>query len=102
VEILARIQRLVLQDKVLFTAKAQAEMDLDGLTDDDVVEALLNAEDIDKVVRSKSRWRRKSRDRLYIIKSATFDGTAIYTKGAIRKEEGYEVFYVLISAKRLE
>jgi hypothetical protein len=37
--------------------------------------------------------------KLYVIKSFSFSGTLIYTKGAIVREAGQEVFYILVSAK---
>jgi len=41
-DILIRIKRLVLAGRVRFTAKAQAEMDRDDLTRNDVIESVLN------------------------------------------------------------
>ena len=35
----------------------------------------------------------------YVIESPTFGGTWVYTKGAIRRTHGVEVFYVFVSAK---
>jgi len=36
---------------------------------------------------------------VYVIKNFTYDGTLIYTKGAIVREGEREVFYVFVSAK---
>ena len=46
--------------------------DADGLIDEDVIEAIVNARRIDKVLRSKSRRRGVAREKLYVIKSTTF------------------------------
>lgn len=70
-----------------------------GLTDAEVVESLLNARSIAKVLRSRSRFRSHSREKLYIIKGLSDDGTLIYTKGKIARHGGAEVFYVLVSSK---
>jgi hypothetical protein len=43
--------------------------------------------------------RRSSREKLYVIKSSSFTGTLIYTKGKIDRQGGQEFFYILISAK---
>ncbi len=101
-DILVRIKRLVLQQKVIFTRKAREEMDLDGLWDEDVIEAIVNAPRIDKTLRSRSRFRLAAREKLYVIKGWTYDNLMIYTKGTIRSEGGEEAFYVLISSKRAD
>jgi len=98
-EVLLRIKRVVLLGQVRFTEKARDEMEADGLDPVEVVESILNAQTIDKVLRSKSERRHHSREKLYVIKSFSFAGTLIYTKGTIVKEAGREVFYVLVSAK---
>lgn len=98
-DILVRIKRLVLDDYFRFTQKALDEMEFDGLQPGNVKEAILNAQTIDKVIRSRSTKKRFSGEKLYVIKSFDYSGTLIYTKGAIAKEEDQEVFYVLISAK---
>ncbi len=94
------IKRLVLRGRIRFTEKARLEMDIDSITADDVAESIINAQRIDKTVRSRSPLRRHSGERLYIIKSSTYDGTRIYSKGTIVNEEGEDVFYILVSAKR--
>jgi hypothetical protein len=96
---LLRIKRLVLRGDVRFTEKARNEMDRDGLSAGDVIESIVNAQIIDKTLRSRSRSRRHSGEKLYIIKSFSYDGTLIYTKGTIVREEACEVFYVFVSAK---
>ena len=98
---LVRIKRLVLAQRVIFTAKAESEMYADGLTHEMVFEAIVNAPTIMKTLRSRNR-RSGRRETLYVIKGLTYDGAAIYTKGKIATFAGQEVFYVLISSKRSE
>ena len=98
-EILLRIKRLVLRGDVRFTEKARDEMDRDGLSTGDVIESIVNAQTLDKTVRSRSRSRRHAGERLYVIQSFSYEGTLIYTKGTIVREEAREVFYVFVSAK---
>lgn len=74
-------------------------MEADLLDPDEVVESILNARAIDKTVRSRSERRRHSRERLYVIKSYSYSGTLIYTKGTIVSKGDQEVFYILVSAK---
>lgn len=74
-------------------------MAADSLTPEMVYEAILNAPALSKVVRSRNPKTGRA-ERLYIIKGMTFDGLEIYTKGKIMKEEGIDVFYVLISSKK--
>ena len=71
----------------------------DKLTTSDVTESIINAQRIDKVIRSRSPARRYTGEKLYVIKSFSFGGTLIYTKGAIVRQAGEEVFYILVSAK---
>lgn len=96
-DILVRIKRLVVARRVEFTIKATEERLRDGLTVEDVLESIVNA--IKKILRSRSAARRGATERLYVIESPTFTGTWVYTKGTIRRKEGQEVFYVLVSAK---
>ena len=74
-------------------------MEAEGLSASDVIESIVNAQGIAKTLRSRSRSRRYAGQKLYIIKSFSYDGTLIYTKGTIVREEEREVFYVFISAK---
>jgi hypothetical protein len=90
---------LVLRRKVLFTAKAEDEMDRDDLDKEDVYESILNAPAITKRLRSANPKSGK-REHLYVLVGITFDGIVIYTKGKIHREGGREVFYVLISSKK--
>jgi hypothetical protein len=96
---LSRIKRLVIARKVEFTFKAAEERIHDGLSVEDVLESIVNANAVKKVLRSRSVHRRVSGERLYVIESPTYTGTWIYTKGAIRGKGPGEVFYVFVSAK---
>ncbi|MDZ7290885.1 MAG: hypothetical protein ONB44_14645 [candidate division KSB1 bacterium] len=98
-DILARIKRLVLTGKVIFTLKAQLEIEADQLTEDLVCEAILNAPAIAKIQRSRKPESGK-REILYVIKGLTYDGLLIYTKGKFKTIGQQEVFYVVISSKR--
>jgi hypothetical protein len=96
---LVKIKRLVLAGNVLFTKKAELEIDRDSLTEDLVAEAILNAPGISKTIRSKNP-QSGGREYLYIIIGLTFDDIPIYTKGKIIKSDDQEKFYVLISSKK--
>ena len=95
-----RIKRAVAAGNVIFTEKAEMELEANGLRRSDAVEAILNAVAIYKTLRSTSLHRTRKDEKLYVIQSTNFDGLYIYTKGKlIRKEDRY-VFYVLVSSKR--
>lgn len=98
-DVLLRIKRLVVRGRVEFTAKAATERLRDGLSVEDVLESILNANAIKKVLRSRSHRRWAPHERLYVIESPTFGGTWVYTKGTIRRKGQAEVFYVLVSSK---
>jgi hypothetical protein len=98
-DVLQRIKQLVFERRIEFTEKALDEIEADGLRRSDVIQSLLNAQMIAKVLRSTSRFRRLKGEKLYVIKSFDFQGTLIYTKGAIVHEPEGEVFYVLVSSK---
>ena len=98
-DILAKIKRLVISRRVLFTEKAECEMATDNLTPEQIYEAIINAPAVFKTLRSRNPRSGKI-EKLYVIKGLTFDGMAIYTKGKILIKEGVEIFYVLISSKR--
>ena len=97
-DVLLRIKQLVVRGQVQFTEKARWEMRLDALTPPRVV-SILNARRIDKTIRSRSRFRRHTTEKLYVIKSHDYTGAFIYTKGTIVQKAGHEVFYILVSAK---
>jgi hypothetical protein len=94
-----QIKRLVLRGFIRFSEKARDEMEADSLRTGDVIESIANAQAITKSVRSRSRTKRYAGERLYVIKSFSYDGTLIYTKGAIVRQAEQEVFYVFVSAK---
>ncbi len=96
---LVTIKRCVMADRVEFTAKARDEMHADGLTVQEVFESLLSAQGIYRVLRSRSPRRGVPGERLYVIRSFTFDMTAVYTKGKLVRESGEPIFYVLVSSK---
>ena len=96
---LLRIKRLVLGGWIRFTEKARDEMEADGLTAGEVIESIVNAQVIVRTLRSRSRARRYAGEKLYVIKSFSYDGTLIYTKGTIVRQAEREVFYVFVSAK---
>lgn len=97
--VLVRIKQAVLEGRYVVTKKARLEMDMDDLTELDVLESIVNARSIYKTVRSTSLYRH-GREHLHIIVSQNLAGTTIYTKGKLVKEAGSETFYVLISCKR--
>ncbi|HNQ22637.1 MAG TPA: hypothetical protein PKK06_06035 [Phycisphaerae bacterium] len=98
-DVLLQIKRLVLRGWIRFTEKARDEMEADGLTAGDVIESIANAQAIAKTLRSRSRAKRHTSEKLYVIKSFSYNGTLIYTKGAIVRQAEQEVFYVFVSAK---
>ncbi len=99
-DILVRIKRAVLAGRYVFSEKARIEMELDGLTELDIVEAIANAVTIFKKVRSTSPLRKVGKEYLYIIQSTNLEGVVIYTKGKLVKESGAEAYYFLISSKK--
>jgi hypothetical protein len=98
-DILIKIKRLVLSRNVIFTRKAQFEIEHDHLSADLVFEAILNAPGIKKKIRSANP-NNGNKEYLYIIVGLTYDDIPIYTKGKIVKTDGEEKFYVLISSKK--
>lgn len=79
------------------TRKAEEEMNLDELTEDEVIESIVNAPRIEKTLRSSAAGRP---ERLYVLKGKTFGNLLVYTKGKIVRDAGEEMFYILISSKR--
>ncbi len=98
-DVLVRIKRLVIARQVEFTMKAEQERLRDGLSVEDVLESVVNANALKKTIRSRSPRRVRPGERLYVIESSNFSGTWIYTKGAIRRKGGQEVFCVFVSSK---
>ena len=75
-------------------------MEVDRITESDVAESILNAVAIYKTIRSESRFRKGTREYLYVIQSTNLGGLAIYSKGKLMKEAGEDTYYFLISSKR--
>jgi hypothetical protein len=100
INILTRIKRAVLAGRYAFSEKARVEMEVDGLSELDVVESILNAVAVYKTLRSTSPSRRHTKERLYVIQSPNLDGMVIYTKGKLVSESEGEKYYFLISSKR--
>ena len=97
---LIKIKRLVSVGRYRFTAKADAEILSDGLTQQDVVESILMAQMM-RVKNSTSIWRQARREQIFIIESANFEGAAIYSKGVLRElSDDQAEYYILISGKR--
>jgi hypothetical protein len=69
VDVLVRIKRLVVARWVEFTAKAIEERLSDGLKVEDVLESVVNANAVKKVLRSRSTSRSQRRELLYVIES---------------------------------
>ena len=99
-DVLIKIKRAVLENRYMFSFKARIEMKADEITEQNVLESIMEARGIAKKIRSRSPERLHSREYLYVIKSFTWDGLAIYAKGKFLKEGDREVFYLLISSKR--
>ncbi len=76
-EILKRIKRLILAGQYIFTEKALIERERGHLSEDDVVESIMNAQDIYKVINSTSIHRTGKKEKLYVIVSFTYDGLLI-------------------------
>lgn len=58
IPILVKIKRLVITGNYIFTRKAELEMFADGITEEDVLESILNANGIKKILRSTSKFAR--------------------------------------------
>lgn len=101
-DVLVRIKRAVLAGRFEFSRKAADEMDVDDLTRLDVAESIVNAVAIYKTIRSRSPFRDRSRETLYIIQSTNLKGMPIYTKGKLVAEAGLDTYYFLVSSKRAE
>jgi hypothetical protein len=101
-DVLIRIKRLVISRRIQFTLKAEAERLRDGLSVEDVLESILNANAVQKILRSTSMGRAYRGEHLYIIESPTYTGNWVYTKGCLRGRGRQEVFYVFVSAKLAE
>jgi hypothetical protein len=75
-------------------------LEADGLTELGVVESIVNAVAIYKTIRSRSQYRKESREYLHIIQSTNLEGVMIYSKGKLVRDAGIETYYFLISSKK--
>lgn len=98
-DVLKKIKKFAIARQIRFTEKARNERLHDHLSVEDIVESLVNAQAINKVLRSRSSKRKMRDEKLFIIISPNLDGTLIYTKGLFRKHENVEEYYLLISSK---
>jgi hypothetical protein len=98
-DILIRIKKCALSNRLRLTNKARDEMETCGLDVDDIRESLLNAVAIYKTVRSKNPGTGQ-REYLHIIQSPNLSGIAIYTKGKLVPERAIDTYYLLVSSKR--
>jgi hypothetical protein len=99
--ILTKIKRLVLAGRILWTLQAENQLSEAGLDRQTVIEAILSAQFIE-TKRSVSSRRQSRSELVHIIKSFSFDGVFVYVKGVIRRINGEEQFYIVVSAKRAE
>jgi hypothetical protein len=99
-DVLSRIKRLALARRIVFTRKAEDEMYADELTEDEVIEAIVRAPRINKVIHSTGSHGEGKAERLYVLKGFTFTNILVYTKGKIVQDAGAETLYILISSKR--
>lgn len=99
-DVLVRIKRAVLAGHYVFSEKARIEMEVDGLTELDIAESVLNAVAIYKRLRSRSALRQQAREYLYVIQSVNLEGVAIYSKGKLVREGSADTYYFFISSKR--
>jgi len=97
---LIAIKRAVLAGRYAFSEKARLEMEIDGITELDVVESIANAVAVFKRLRSTSPGRSRRREYLYVIQSTNLLGTMIYTKGRLAKDRQEFTYYFLVSSKR--
>jgi hypothetical protein len=97
---LFRIKRCCLTGRLVFTEKADDERVASHLSQEDVVESVVNAPAVYKTLRSRSIPSRGRSDTLYVIVGLTHEAVLIYTKGALRRFRGEDYFYVFVSAKR--
>jgi hypothetical protein len=97
-ETLVRIKRAVLAGNVVYTTKAELEMEIDRLLRSEVEESIVFAGSIYKTIRSSLPGR--GREYLHVIHGTTLGGTVIYTKGKLVVSAGIDTYYVLVSGKR--
>jgi hypothetical protein len=66
----------------------------------DVLESILNAQAIAKVLRSRRPGTTRAAERLYVIHGFTYDNVLVYTKGKLHREAREDVYYILVSSKK--
>ncbi len=98
---LTKIKRLVLAGRILWTLQAESQLSESGLDRQIVIEAILSAQFLE-TKRSVSLRKQSRGELVHIIKSFSFDGVFVYVKGVIRRVNGQEQFYIVVSAKRAE
>ena len=99
-DVLVRIKREVLSGRYVFSEKARIEMEVNGITELDVVESIINALAIYKKIPFRSPFRKHYRENLYVIQSTNLDGIMIYSKGKLVREADTETYYFIISSKK--
>jgi len=99
-DVLIRIKRAVLAGRYAFSEKARVEMEIDGISELDVAESILNAVAVYKRLRSRSAFRRHRYEYLYVILATNLEGLMIYSKGKFVAQDDEETFYFLVSSKR--
>ena len=90
-ELLVRIKRCALANRLRFTEKARTELDADDLYPEDIREALVAAHSIYETISSTNPINHR-REMLVIIRSRNFSGTNIYTKGKVQVIDGVDTF----------
>lgn len=99
-DVLTRIKRLIVRRRYRFTAKAEIELEADGLAEADLLESILSARRIKMAIVSRNPEAIDQREMLYVIESPNYQGTLVYSKGKIAREAGEDIYYVFISSKR--
>ena len=85
-ELLARIKRLVLANRYRLTEKTTIQRESGGLSEEDVLESIMNAQRIYKTINSTGSQKKAKREKLYVIFSFTYDDILVYTKSRITNE----------------
>jgi len=86
---LVNIKRMIISDRYVFTKKAEIEMFIDGLTEEDVLESILNANGIKKVLRSTSSNASQG-EKLYVIESQECPANIVFIGEKVSRGEPVE------------
>jgi len=97
--ILKRIKRCIIQGQVRFTFKAELEMLADELSRVDVLEAILSAPGISKVLKSPRKSVSGAGERLYVILGSRMTASSCIRK-ANSNENPAERFSTSLSPRR--